>query len=435
MTAAFQAAINQARAGGADVTWGATAPYVLDAVLDCTFGTTARQFGITFRQIGTPGVNLPTNTAGGILVTHNNYAVFDLTGCSFYAFYDLTLITNSSNYPKTCFLTARNSHGESNFPRFFNTKVVGYFSVAIFYNYGSEDGTYFSNVWENSATDAGACAVVITANNLFKGSAAFMSSSFVTIFTGSASTIRHSFEGGDYALINTSTTGDVFYIEGGIDSLRLNGCWVDNSNANGTTHGRAFIYADMTNGAPLRVQLSSVRGENSATVPVYGIDFSTDAVTAVGWSVRDCFFPTTTFSINSAGASTLLSTFYVSNLTEAVSKGINVTGTLEDSTIDFTGTIVLGTSLRNLLITNFANLTVSVRTNDIILDRSTGGTYLRGSLGLWGNAPAAQLPGWGTPVNGAVINNFAGSSATLSQCGQAITELIIQLKALGLLAA
>lgn len=43
--------------------------------------------------------------------------------------------------------------------------------------------------------------------------------------------------------------------------------------------------------------------------------------------------------------------------------------------------------------------------------------------------------GWGTPTNASVIANFPGSAATLAQCGQAISELILVLKVAGLLSA
>lgn len=41
--------------------------------------------------------------------------------------------------------------------------------------------------------------------------------------------------------------------------------------------------------------------------------------------------------------------------------------------------------------------------------------------------------GWGTPTNASAVNNFPGSAATLAQCGQALGELILVLKAAGLL--
>lgn len=40
--------------------------------------------------------------------------------------------------------------------------------------------------------------------------------------------------------------------------------------------------------------------------------------------------------------------------------------------------------------------------------------------------------GWGTPTNNAVINNYAGSAETLARTGQAVAQIIIMLKSLGL---
>ena len=48
---------------------------------------------------------------------------------------------------------------------------------------------------------------------------------------------------------------------------------------------------------------------------------------------------------------------------------------------------------------------------------------------------ASQITGYGTPTNAGRISNFPGSSATLAQCGQQISQLIIDLKTHGLLGA
>ena len=462
MTAAFQAAVNLARKGGPDVTWGATAPYNLDNVIDCTFGTGAQQYGITFRQIGTPGVNLPTSTAGGLLITHNKYTCFDLTGCAFFAFYDLTAVTNSSNYPQTMFLTARSvgASNESNFPRFFNTKVLGYFSVGILYNYASEDGLYVGNIWENYATDAGAGCVIISATNLWQGTAAFMSSTFVTISTGSKSCIGHTFISGDYSCNAASTTSDVFYLEGGVEHLRLSDGWFCCSNSNGTTHGRSYVYMDSTNGFAANCKFVGMHGENSTTLPSYGIDLGTTAGTSVNWMVDGCYFATNTYAINSPGASVLLSTWYVRGITELATKGINIAGTLEDSSFDYEGTIVIGTSLRSEIHTSNANLTVTTNTNDLIIDRGSGALTLTGAvtsggvvtggtlvstgnvtatagLGLRGNAAAAQSTGWGTPVGGSVIDNYniTDTGGSSSNTNKAVAQIIAVLKLNGLFGA
>ena len=396
MTAAFQAAVNVARKGGPDVTWGATAPYNLDNVIDCTFGTTAQQYGITFRQIGNPGVNLPTSTSAGLLVTHNKYTAFDLTGCNAFAFYDLTAVTNSSNYPQTMFLTARSvgAGGESNFGRFFNTKVQGYFSAGILYNYGSEDGTYISNVWGNFATDTGAGCVIISTNNLWQGNVAYMSSSYVTIETGSRSCIGHSFIGGDYGCNAASTTSDAFYLEGGVQQFRFTHGWVICSNSNGTTHGRSYVYNDTTNGAATDCHIQFVHGENSATVPSYGVTFGANSVTPTNWTLLDSFLPTNAYFLYLPMGVTG-SAFRVAMISEASSKGLGVTSTLEDSTIDCESYVVLGTSLRNLLIVTESNVTISTTTDTITIDRGSGGVLaaslnISSTAGFYGKTPAGQ---------------------------------------------
>lgn len=56
------------------------------------------------------------------------------------------------------------------------------------------------------------------------------------------------------------------------------------------------------------------------------------------------------------------------------------------------------------------------------------------TLNALGVAAATPSSGWGTPINAGVLANFAGSSATLAQTGEVVAELIILLKAAGLLA-
>jgi hypothetical protein len=69
-------------------------------------------------------------------------------------------------------------------------------------------------------------------------------------------------------------------------------------------------------------------------------------------------------------------------------------------------------------------------------------SIVTGNIAAYGGAPvtklslgAAQSTGWGTPTNGAVASNFAGSSATLAQVGSAVSQLIAVLKNLGIVGA
>lgn len=48
---------------------------------------------------------------------------------------------------------------------------------------------------------------------------------------------------------------------------------------------------------------------------------------------------------------------------------------------------------------------------------------------------ATAQAGWGTPTNNAIVANFDGSAATLSQCREALAEIILRLQAAGILAS
>lgn len=65
-----------------------------------------------------------------------------------------------------------------------------------------------------------------------------------------------------------------------------------------------------------------------------------------------------------------------------------------------------------------------------------GNVIVNNGLGVYGNTPPAQVPGWGTPTGGAAVNNFPGAGpATLAQCSTAIAQIIAYLKARGDFAA
>lgn len=440
MTGAFQAAINQARAGGADVVWGDTGIYQLSSsALDCTFSGSGSQYGLNFRQISTPSTNFnsaPGNLRCGLWVTHNDYCVFDLTGCNQFTFYDLSAVVNPSttssapttgSYPKICFLTARNSTGESNFPRFRNTRITGYFSMCVLYNFASENGIYEGNYWSNSATDAGAAVVAITANNYFRTANA-VTSRFATIYASAISCIDHEFIGGQLALLAPSSTSDVFYLDG-IEHLKVFGPWLSNGG------GRSYFYCDMTNGPSNFVKCYALQGERTTAGPSFGALFSNAAGTATGWNLNDTYWKVSSYSFATAGSTPVIDTLHINNLIESATKGINVVGTLQNSYIDFPGNITVGTSSANYYIGTFANFSPTTRSRDIFVDRPNGAISLEGSIGIAGASPPGQQTGWGTPTGGSVVNNFPGSSATTAQCGSAITEIIIMLKALGLYAA
>lgn len=62
----------------------------------------------------------------------------------------------------------------------------------------------------------------------------------------------------------------------------------------------------------------------------------------------------------------------------------------------------------------------------------TGMHTFANPIGINGNAPPAQVTGFGAPTGAAVIANFPGATATLVQCSTAIAKIITDLKAIGL---
>lgn len=444
MTAAVQAAMNVAKQSGGPVYIGATGTCLVTAPIDCTTaGNSLLNMGWRVVNLGNLFPQPPPGSGGiqdyGIIhARHNGYTVFDCTGSFRISWENISVTSDNVTYPKTCWFLARanvGTFGNSMYHVFTKTFVVGYFSIAVLYNYGSEDGDYIANHWYNYATDAGACVVVLTANNYFKGTTNFLNSSFTAMHRGVASCIGHKFFGGEYALGNTSTTGDNFYLEGFVASFQLYGGWMMNTAfGNGTTNGRSLVYNDTTNGGCAYCLIDGLKSENSTTLPRYGVEFGPAAATPVFFSIRDSYINVTTHSV-AAVASVTGSGFVFQGISELSGKGINWPGTLEDSTIDWKTSVTIGVSLRNLIKNTLGNITITTNTNSIFMDIGGGAVYAKGALGMSGVTGASQLTGWGTPTNGSVVNNFPGSGATLSQCGQAITEIIIQLKALGLFGA
>lgn len=75
---------------------------------------------------------------------------------------------------------------------------------------------------------------------------------------------------------------------------------------------------------------------------------------------------------------------------------------------------------------------------NVILGTTTGtkiGTATTQKLGFWNATPIAQKTGYGTPTGGAITANFPGATATLLQTAQELAQLILDLKAAGIIGA
>jgi hypothetical protein len=368
MAAAFQAAINVAKTTGGVVTWGRTAPYLIDAPLDCTCRPHASIFGFTIRgegQVSAISVNAPYYP--GVIFKHDGVAGFDCTGNLGLLFDGGSYGTDRATFPKTGFLLARNSDKRSQVVRFRNVRTIGSFGVACLYNYGSEDDGYIDCWWQNCNPAAGTKTRVYTSTNIFA-----LTSSFTTIAAGSLSTIDHnSFGCQDQNDAGTSTS-DCIYLDA-VDSFKSYGGWA--YSGNGASNGRALVFVDGTNNPSNYCVIDGLSGESAAFLQAKGIEFAnttkTGSNTHVGWNVVNCKIPAARDFLAVSRPITL-DTFALQG-NSAPGAAINITGTLQNSAnFNYNGIrTAIASSINNTLIGQTERLTVTARSNDYWIDTGT----------------------------------------------------------------
>lgn len=263
MAAAWQAAINQAKAGGVEVTYGDTAPYLVDSSLNLTTLPGATNYAISIRGRSNNTAitqNAPYRPAIIFRISGGN--AFDCTGNTGINFQNMSITTDVSTFPAICFLLARNTDARSQIAYFDNVRVWGSFADSIIYNYGSEDDYHTGCLYANAyVTSSGSPAVVrLTANNISS-----ITSSFTTISTGSQSTIDHTFTGCKFQNLSTSTSTDLIQYEGVAD-VRFYGCWGYMAG------GRAMHFHDGVNSVSNNISLRDWVTE-STSAQSYFADF------------------------------------------------------------------------------------------------------------------------------------------------------------------
>jgi hypothetical protein len=356
MVFAFNSAVKQAQHSGAQVTYGGTAPYLLDSPVNCTFAGTADQHGIVIRNIGDSGGDMH-----GIVAKHTGVAVFDCTGTNNIEFYDVVIGTDAKTYPQTGILWARNSNGGSLFHKMQNCRILGKFSVAPFYNYGAESDTLINCYLANYATTIRTKVAVWTGSNI---------SGLRSIVPGLIAT-------GPYSCIDHNCFGNQFYNEGGtdssdcvyleqVDSWKNFGGWA--YSASSTGNGRALVYVDMTHGASNFVLIDGLTGENGARLQAYGICFSNDAFTPTGWKIDSCRLPSAANAIY-AGPSATLDHFHIGNISENISRGLKAAGTVQHSVLNTGGLLLsISKSKNNALIGHSEKWSIPRRQRDSWID-------------------------------------------------------------------
>lgn len=338
MVQAFNAAIKQAHAGGAHVTYGSAIPYLLDAPVDCTFAGPANQHRIVIRNLGPSGVDIQ-----GIIAKHRGVAVFDCTGTKYLELHGVVIGTDPTVYPQTGVLWARNSSRSSLIHKMQFCAIVGKFSVAPFYNYGAESDSLIDCYFANRATTPDTKVAVWTGNNI----AGLQSIIPGLIATGTQSCIDHNCFGNQYYNAAGTSTSDCVYLEQS-DSWKNFGGWA--YSASSTSGGRALVYVDMTHAATNFALIQGLTGENATHLQSHGIYFSDHAATPTGWKVDSCRLPNAVSAIQ-AGARTTLDNFHLTNISEQASHGLSAAGTVQNSVVHSPSTILrIGSSKNNSLI-------------------------------------------------------------------------------------
>lgn len=349
MVSAFNAAIKVAKRVGRTVRYGISWPYFLDSPVDCTTDVGAPDIGFTIRgegQMLAATINAPYYP--GIIAKHTGY-VFDCSGAQGINWEDVTVGTDATTYPKTIWFNARNAGGGSQSHTWnAGCRVIGKVSVAVVYDYGSENTHFSGSKFQNSANDAGACVGIFTSANI-KG----LTSTFITIATGTQPTTAHKVDGGIWTMLNASSTSPVFYLEN-ITSITVDSPFVL------CLGGRSQFFVDMTNGPTSLVTLDGIQSEFSASSPTYGIEFSNHAQTPARWRIDNCNLSALTSKIQ-APVNVVCDSFYIDSAgSSGGSANINIAGTLQNSRIsDLATAIAINVCKASTLNVTTANLTVT----------------------------------------------------------------------------
>lgn len=360
----FNAAFAAATAVGGQIRYGLTAPYYTFSPINFTQAA-APNIGAVTVQCEAPVLDdgLPMS-----LVAMHSGHVFDCAGTAGMTFRNVCISTGSTGnqVPKTAFYQARNNSVNPNGPSvgcssFYDCNIIGYFTQGNYYNFGAEQDRVFGGYWINRYA-GNSDVFVITASNIKA-----QTSTFVTVNTNNQSTRGHAFFDVQTQMQSSSAAADIFYFEQAQDTHIFASFGIC---AAGGSPGRAAIYVDMSVAYTDHVGIYGFQIDVGGG-PQYGILFSNNAQTCSNWAIEGGQW-TNTVNLLSAGASVVIDQFYIRDLIEPASHGLSIAGTLQNSTLDITNLVTLGTSSKNLLIVPKANLTVTTWANTVIIDKTTG---------------------------------------------------------------
>jgi hypothetical protein len=396
---AFQTALSVAKVYGGTVFIPRPSVYYrIRASLDLT-PSARHTAGFSVRMEANPHFSA-TSPNGAVLLDHTGIG-FDCTGNNALQFHDLCAAARSSTVPLVAFLCARNSTGASVVHRFSNCRVFGYFSVAVYYNYGCEDDQLVGCYFHNYHARANSKTVVITATNVFA-----LASPHTKIYSGSISTSHHHFCGGNYAHAGGESTVDVFYLDI-CTFLHLERLWV------ACERGRAIIYCDSTHGPSSSCTIFGMQVENGAA-PAQGIAIpnpTSGARTFVEWVIDASYFADVGSAILAAGTAITLTSFRFRGLSSLAHRAIKISGTAAYCSFDCDATpIVIETAQQCILMGSLQNFALTTNTRCCFIDarpsRSWTPDTSRMSVQLGGAITVSS-------VNSNVIGNQAEVTFTM----------------------
>ena len=396
-------AINRAIAalgttGGAVYFPQPSSKYLVKSPINLTVAASQTAPGVILRADYGQNANTPL-----IYAQHTGH-VFDCAGATDLVFENICIAGDATTVPQTGWFLARNSANSSaGRHRFVNCRANGSFSVAVLYNYGSEEnewqGCWFANA------HAADCMLYTAYNNSNTVSVAPLSSSFITIATGGQSLTINNVFGGSYQTV-AGSTANVFHLDSA-QSVRVYASWM--FAGTGSASGNALVRVNLANAASSLCTFDSITGENAAHLPTYGFWFggSSGSVTCTGWAITNCRLPTNTYAIYGDN-NAVFDSFQITGMSEPSVKGIDVAKFNNSYFKGQNNTFVCRTSMiHSVLVGNSVNWTITGSTDTIYEDTLTG--VLSTSAGY----QVAQTQVVGTQVTGFVNQTATASKADL----------------------
>jgi hypothetical protein len=416
MLAAANLAIKQAKLGGGpDVVFGATAPYLIDGILDLTTAVGATNYGVTIRgEANNVAFSTSVPHRPQIIFKHALTQGFDCTGNNGLTFRDLSVGSDTVTFPKACFFLARNTDGASQICRFENVRAIGAFSDSVLYNFGSEDDVHIGCFYRNTTAGVAPKVIRMTSTNM----SAFTSTFTAIDAAASVSTIDHNFIGCQFQNDSVDANADLIYYDA-VSDVRYYGCWAYMAG------GRAVHYHDGSHSVSQSISFRDWVTE-SISNSAHFADFSNNAGITSGWRFDNVVSYSTGTFLNCEGALPTLDEFKIDQVLDVTNHGINIPGTLQNSIAYFFGPITIGTDTGNELHGNCPVWAITTSTNSKWYDWASGALTWAPNLAGLTTATAVTFSNLRVSFDGSKIS-FNGQlnvgTALVSAAGQQITGL------------